>query len=241
MYTKYIKLLDDDIRSLQSQLEEKKQLRKHLQLKDDAKMLFNPSASPLNAPPELPFNISPTLRSANVTPPAPPAYMPRPDALPSMPPAHTDASSVKSPTPGPEVSPSDLALTEEDRRSICILGVDPTVLKHDIKQIFDVFGDIDRITILTNRLTNQRLGTAYVRFTSVESVDKAVSTQQLFILKGKKLTVSKKRTNLPGFRRYPEPPRFNDPLKAIVPLVSTDSLVGVPSMPDSAQLAQAFL
>ncbi|KNH08448.1 cytoplasmic RNA-binding protein [Perkinsela sp. CCAP 1560/4] len=202
MYTKYIELLDNDIISLQNQLKEKRQLRNHLYQKEGAKVLPKPVTSPLSATSELPFTISPTLRAANVSEKM---HVLQSNALPFIPSFLQAESAGKTQIQNITAADSciddthddQVARNDRDRRSICILGVDQTTLKFELKRIFEAYGQIERITIMTQ----QRHCTAYIQYFEIESVEKAVSDRQLFILKGNRLTVSRKRTNIPGFTR----------------------------------------
>mmetsp|Transcript_22957 Transcript_22957/g.35740 ORF Transcript_22957/g.35740 Transcript_22957/m.35740 type:complete len:245 (-) Transcript_22957:139-873(-) len=209
MYTKYIKLLDEDILRLQEQLDEKRQLRNHLQQKEMSRN-FSVSPSPaLAPPPELPFTISPNLRAVNMTGKA--QTSPRLDLTS---PLHrfpfTESGTIEKPlTPLTPAEPSESALdtlNEEDRRSICVFGIDPLTLKADLHKLFQAYGTIDRITIRQlNRAPTPREPeggcVAYIQFADPEAVEQALAAKQLYILKGRQLTLSRKRTNLPGFRK----------------------------------------
>lgn len=87
---------------------------------------------------------------------------------------------------------------EIDGRSIYVSNVDYSATPEELQQLFSECGTINRITILTNRLTGTPLGYGFIEFESAESIPKALENDQT-LFKGRPIKVTPKRTNLPGF------------------------------------------
>lgn len=89
---------------------------------------------------------------------------------------------------------------EIDNRSIYVGNIDYAATPEELQELFKECGTINRITILTNKMTGVPLGYGFVEFEAAESITKALEhDQELF--KGRPLKVTQKRTNVPGFGR----------------------------------------
>lgn len=89
---------------------------------------------------------------------------------------------------------------EIDNRSIYVGNIDYAATPDQVQETFKECGTINRITILTNRMTGIPLGYGFVEFENAESVPKALELDQT-LFSGRPLKVTKKRTNVPGFGR----------------------------------------
>lgn len=85
-----------------------------------------------------------------------------------------------------------------DSRSIYIGNVDYGATPLELQQHFSSSGVVNRVTILTNKHTGQPKGFAYLEFSDVDGVNKAVATQDGSLFHDRELKVSAKRTNIPG-------------------------------------------
>ncbi|ODV61092.1 polyadenylate-binding protein, partial [Ascoidea rubescens DSM 1968] len=89
---------------------------------------------------------------------------------------------------------------EIDSRSVYVGNVDYSSTPEQLEEFFHNCGVINRITILYNKYTGYPRGYAYIEFAKKESVPKALDlADQEF--RGRKLIVSEKRTNVPGYAR----------------------------------------
>jgi polyadenylate-binding protein 2 len=89
---------------------------------------------------------------------------------------------------------------EIDNRSIYVGNIDYAAAPEEVQELFKDCGTINRITILTNKMTGVPLGYGFVEFESQESIPKALELDQS-LFKGRPLKVILKRTNVPGFGR----------------------------------------
>ena len=89
---------------------------------------------------------------------------------------------------------------EIDNRSIYVGNIDYAATPEDVQELFKECGTVNRITILTDRITGTPMGYGFVEFESVESIPKALEHNQA-LFKGRPLKVIQKRTNVPGFGR----------------------------------------
>lgn len=85
-----------------------------------------------------------------------------------------------------------------DSRSVYVGNVDYGSTPLELQQHFSSAGVVNRVTLLTNKFTGQPKGYAYVEFTTVDAVEKAVSTLDGTSFRDRDLKVSPKRTNIPG-------------------------------------------
>lgn len=98
------------------------------------------------------------------------------------------------------------ALTEEeahakaeiDARSVYIGNVDYGATPLELQQHFSGSGVVERITIMTNKVTGQPKGFAYLEFSLPEGARQAVSTLDGSMFRDRELKVNLKRTNVPG-------------------------------------------
>ena len=91
---------------------------------------------------------------------------------------------------------------ENDARSIFIRGLDWNTTNEELSELFADCGTVERVTILQDLHANRPKGHAFVCFATVEAADNAVATKNLAILRGRTLTVTKKRTNIPGMKKH---------------------------------------
>lgn len=95
------------------------------------------------------------------------------------------------------------AQVESDSRSIFVGNITSEITPEILDEHFKNCGTIKRITLLYDRNTGAPKGYAYVEFDDTDAQIKALEYNGSE-LKGANITVYKKRTNLPGYRR-----RFN--------------------------------
>lgn len=89
---------------------------------------------------------------------------------------------------------------EADSRSIFVGNITLDVTPEQIEELFQDCGIIKRITLLYDRNTGAPKGYGYIEFESPAFREKALQLNGAE-LKGKKIAVSRKRTNIPGFNR----------------------------------------
>lgn len=87
---------------------------------------------------------------------------------------------------------------DSDSRSIYIGNVDYGTLPIELQQHFSSAGVVSRVTIMTDKITGQAKGFAYLEFVDAESVQKAVDTLDGSTFRERQLKVLAKRTNIPG-------------------------------------------
>ncbi|KAK6462850.1 polyadenylate-binding protein 2 [Scheffersomyces coipomensis] len=85
-----------------------------------------------------------------------------------------------------------------DSRSIYIGNVDYGSTPLELQQHFSNAGIVNRVTILMNKFTGQPKGFAYLEFSDMDGVNKAVATLDGSTFRDRELKVSAKRTNIPG-------------------------------------------
>lgn len=90
---------------------------------------------------------------------------------------------------------------EMDSRSIFVGNITQNTTVELLEQHFWQVGSIKRVTILYNKYTSVPKGYSYIEFDVGESVTAALKMNETEI-DGSKITVSKKRTNLPGFKHF---------------------------------------
>lgn len=90
---------------------------------------------------------------------------------------------------------------EADSRSIFVGNIAADVTPEIIEEHFAECGEIKRITLLHDKHTGVPKGYAYVQFELPEVQEKALKLDGTE-LKGNKINVYKKRTNLPGYHKY---------------------------------------
>ncbi|CAI4039757.1 hypothetical protein SMKI_09G1670 [Saccharomyces mikatae IFO 1815] len=90
---------------------------------------------------------------------------------------------------------------EADSRSIFVGNITPNVTPEQIEEHFQECGLIKRITLLYDRNTGTPKGYGYIEFESPAFREKALQLNGAE-LKGKKIAVSRKRTNIPGYNRH---------------------------------------
>ena len=105
----------------------------------------------------------------------------------------------------PEVTAAESE--EIDKRSIFIGNVDYSASTEELREIFKECGNIERVTIPTDKYSMQPKGYAYIEFSDPTSVFKAQSLNDK-AFKGRKLKVLPKRTNIPGMKKRSAPQTF---------------------------------
>lgn len=90
---------------------------------------------------------------------------------------------------------------EIDDRSIYIGNVDYGSTPMELQQHFSDCGVVERVTIMTNKLTGHPKGFAYLEFSTAEAANMAVDTMNDSMFRDRELKVSIKRTNIPAAGR----------------------------------------
>jgi polyadenylate-binding protein 2 len=88
-------------------------------------------------------------------------------------------------------------LATEDS-SIYVGNVDYSASAEDLETFFLKCGDVNRCTIMCNKMTGQPMGYAYIEFAKDSSVSKALELNDS-LFKGRQLKVLPKRINMPGY------------------------------------------
>eukprot|EP00889_Picochlorum_renovo_P002111 jgi/Picre1/29141/NNA_004534.t1 len=88
---------------------------------------------------------------------------------------------------------------ELDSRSVYVGNVDYSCTPEELQAHFQECGTVNRVTILTDKFGNPK-GYAYVEFLEADAVEAACLLEDSE-LKGRKIKVQPKRTNVPGMRR----------------------------------------
>ncbi|XP_019435549.1 PREDICTED: polyadenylate-binding protein 1-like isoform X2 [Lupinus angustifolius] len=106
-----------------------------------------------------------------------------------------------SPNKGSFSSSASHAEKEEvDSRSIYVGNVDYACTAQELRRHFERCGIVNRVTIPVDKYGHPK-GFAYVEFVDIHDVPNALSMNES-ILRGRKLKVSAKRTNIPGMKQY---------------------------------------
>ncbi|QLQ81606.1 hypothetical protein HG537_0F03670 [Torulaspora globosa] len=111
-----------------------------------------------------------------------------------------DDKPVRSESVKPSREERYAAQVKADSRSIFVGNITSEITPEIIEEHFKNCGNIERITLLYDKNTGIPKGYAYVEFSRVEEQVKALEYNGSH-LKETKITVYKKRTNLPGYRR----------------------------------------
>jgi len=88
---------------------------------------------------------------------------------------------------------------EVDGRSVYVGNVDYSCTPEELQAHFQECGTVNRVTILTDKLGNPK-GYAYVEFLEADAVEAACLLEDTE-LKGRKIKVQPKRTNVPGLKQ----------------------------------------
>ena len=115
----------------------------------------------------------------------------------------TTSYAVQGPMP---TTPQDASRIEEekrenDARSVFIRGLDWNTTSEELTEFLTECGAVERVTMLQDKFTHRPKGHAFVCFTDAEGASNAIATKNLAILRGRTLTITKKRTNVPGMKR----------------------------------------
>ncbi|OBA19167.1 RNA-binding domain-containing protein [Metschnikowia bicuspidata var. bicuspidata NRRL YB-4993] len=89
--------------------------------------------------------------------------------------------------------------SEVDPKSVYVGNVDYGATPLELQQHFSTSGEVERVTIITNKQTGQPKGFAYLEFSLADEANKAVATLDGSKLRERELKVNLKRTNIPGF------------------------------------------
>uniref|UniRef100_A0AC35TX12 RRM domain-containing protein n=1 Tax=Rhabditophanes sp. KR3021 TaxID=114890 RepID=A0AC35TX12_9BILA len=92
-----------------------------------------------------------------------------------------------------------------DHRSVYVGNVDYGTTENELKEHFERYGEVKRVTILHDKFSGQPKGFAYIEFVEEETVGHALELYES-LFRGRQITVLKKRTNKPGIsttNRYP--------------------------------------
>lgn len=87
---------------------------------------------------------------------------------------------------------------EADARSVFVGQVDYASTPEDLMKVFSSCGTVNRVTILHDKFDNPK-GFAYVEFLEPDAVHNAILLDGTE-MRGRKLKVSAKRTNVPGMK-----------------------------------------
>lgn len=90
------------------------------------------------------------------------------------------------------------ARAEVDSRSVYIGNVDYGATPLELQQHFAGSGVVERVTIMTNKVTGHPKGFAYLEFSLSEGARQAVATLDGSMFRDRELKVNLKRTNVPG-------------------------------------------
>jgi len=100
--------------------------------------------------------------------------------------------------------PADMATDsgkeEIDSRSVYVGNVDYSVTPEELSAHFNGCGTVNRVTILTDKGGNPK-GFAYVEFLEASAIESACLMDGSE-LKGRKIKVQPKRTNVPGMKQH---------------------------------------
>ena len=111
-----------------------------------------------------------------------------------------DEDQAKGPTKDEHVGKDAGPGKEEiDSRSVYVGNVDYSVTPEELQAHFQECGTVNRVTILTDKMGNPK-GFAYVEFLEADAVEAACLLEDTE-LKGRKIKVQPKRTNVPGMRQ----------------------------------------
>lgn len=94
--------------------------------------------------------------------------------------------------------PTDEQKRDSDSKSIYIGNVDYGTTPLELQQHFSSAGVVNRVTVMTDKVTGQAKGFAYLEFVDAASVEKAVETLDGSTFRERQLKVLAKRTNIPG-------------------------------------------
>ena len=78
-------------------------------------------------------------------------------------------------------------------KNIFVGNLDFNVSEDELRNLFSAYGQVDRVTILTDRDTGRSRGFGFVEMTSAEEGDKAVAALNGSQLGGRKLNVNEAR------------------------------------------------
>lgn len=99
----------------------------------------------------------------------------------------------------PSSDNADAAAKEEvDSRSVYIGNVDYSCTPEELQAHFQECGTVQRVTILTDKFGNPK-GYAYIEFLEPDAVEAACLLEETE-LRGRKIKVQPKRTNVPGMK-----------------------------------------
>jgi len=114
---------------------------------------------------------------------------------------HEQAAKEQSPSIGGD----DAMETEDERlatdeRSVHVANVDYGASPEEIQGHFQACGTINRVTILCDKFTGHPKGYAYVEFADPSFIETALALSGS-TLRGRQITVTQKRTNIPGYNK----------------------------------------
>ncbi|KAI5956003.1 hypothetical protein KGF57_003489 [Candida theae] len=92
----------------------------------------------------------------------------------------------------------DAERRDSDARSVYIGNVDYPTTPLELQQHFSPVGVVNRVTIMTNKVTGQPKGFAYLEFSTVDEMNRAVEKLDGSTFRDRQLKVLPKRTNIPG-------------------------------------------
>ncbi|KZT62357.1 RNA-binding domain-containing protein, partial [Calocera cornea HHB12733] len=92
------------------------------------------------------------------------------------------------------------AQEEVDKRSVYVGNVDYSATPTDISNHFAASGQINRVTIVCDKFSGHPKGFCYIEFAEPATVQNALLLNESMLC-GRIITVTAKRTNIPGFNR----------------------------------------
>lgn len=94
----------------------------------------------------------------------------------------------------------DAESDEVERRSVYVGNVDYGAKPQELQENFKACGRINRVTIMVDKFTGHPKGFAYIEFTDVESLSRALLLSDT-LFRGRQIKVTAKRKNIPGYAR----------------------------------------
>jgi RNA recognition motif-containing protein len=90
--------------------------------------------------------------------------------------------------------------------TICVGNLALTTTEHDLRQLFDPYGTVETIRMMTDRETGRSRGFGFVEMPDSQTAHRAIDALNGTSLAGRALTVNEARPREP--RRAPRPPRW---------------------------------
>eukprot|EP00803_Ostreobium_quekettii_P006449 evm.model.scf_1834EXC.1 EVM.evm.TU.scf_1834EXC.1 scf_1834EXC:647-3114(+) len=121
-------------------------------------------------------------------------------------PHHSHVERPESEQGNAENAEDQAAKEETDSRSVYVGNVDYGTTPEELQMHFQGCGTINRVTILTDKFGSPK-GYAYVEFLEPDAVQAALALDESDV-RGRKIKVNQKRTNVPGMKKRGRGGRF---------------------------------